>query len=108
LRAACKLASSTVGFNQYLIVPKPHDKQSFALQRLGSRCVQFRRVLRTIEFDNQSARVAMKIHNVGWQRVLAAKPEALEMTSPQVIPEVALGIRGGIAQPFGRRQSRSR
>ena len=69
-----------VDVREYLVVPKAEDGVSLRLEELrpGQIVMQPKRVLATIELDDQASLSAAEVSDEGADGVLAAEPPAVE------------------------------
>ena len=76
------------------MVPETQDAQSPVLEPrcalLVAIAVGWGVVLPAIEFDDEVVLVAIEVQDVGWERMLAAEFEAVELLATQGVPQLAL------------------
>jgi hypothetical protein len=75
------------GFLQYLIVPESQDKQTRPFECARPSAVDLIAVLRTVELDDQTDFIAIKIRNVRPNVVLTSELEATQATRAQAVPQ---------------------
>jgi len=59
--------------SQNIVVPEAEDVQTLSFKKPGSNLVNALIVLRSIQFNHQASGLAVGIHDVGWNGVLAAE-----------------------------------
>jgi hypothetical protein len=70
------------------VVPESQNRDALRRQILCKRSIYLLIVLRTVQFDYGTLRFTIKIYDIGWHRVLAAKFMAIQTTASQVIPKL--------------------
>jgi hypothetical protein len=91
---------------QHLVVPETKHTIAARLQpplTFGVALLPFG-VLAAVHFDHELRRQANEIESKGTDRVLAAKPEPFELSTPERGPQFALGVSGVTSEEpgFGR------
>ncbi len=83
---------------EHLIVPEAQNLVTECFDRVSAWCVEFRRVLAAIQFDDQSCRAAGKVGDVGANRELTDEFRPFETPPAQVVPQPVFGIGAPAAQ----------
>jgi hypothetical protein len=85
---------------QHVIIPEAHDPISLGLDQaraVGVITTRIR-VLPTIELDDQATRHANEISKEAGDRILTTEFPTAHLFATQVVPQMALGVSGGVAQ----------
>jgi hypothetical protein len=83
---------------QRVVIPEAQHAPALPLQELRSRRIGIRRMLRTVEFDDQPLFDATEVCDVRRDRVLAAEFEPVELRTAQKPPQHALRVGHFLAQ----------
>ncbi len=91
------------GLIKDLVIPETQNLESSRLQPsiTHSVFVTAFSMLPTVQFDNNPAFEANKIHDIWAQRLLSPEFETFDMTSAEIAPQILLGI-GDIVSEIAR------
>jgi hypothetical protein len=88
---------------QHIVIPIPQDPITLSFQGTSPPFVlgSLIEMLTTIQFHDQLQLMTYEIGNVLCHRHLPSKLEPIQLLQPKMLPEAALGVRGGIAELTG-------
>lgn len=78
---------------QDFVIPEAEDSHALGFQVLRSCPIVRFGVLGSIQFDGQTLRLTVEIHDVWRNRMLPTKLESIQPAASQVVPKLLLGIR---------------
>jgi hypothetical protein len=74
------------------MVPKAEDLPTLRLKHTSSEGIVGLCVLRSVQFDDEFFLNTAEVCNVGWDWMLAAELEAIQLARPEKSPQLALRV----------------